>query len=439
MKIIDAIRPTSQTRLAFVGAGGKMEAIVRLAEQISGPVLVATSTHLGVDQSIGEGRRFMVRTREDLALLRDPLQDGVTLVTGSEADGKWVAGLPFVLLEEVNEIAHSHNLPLLILTDGSTQKALEAPIEHEPEIPEFVDTVIVMTGLNGLGQPLSEATVHIPERFGKMLGLKLGEAVTSQALLKVLTHPEGGLKNIPPDARRMVFLDQANTPEKAAVARGMVKPLQEVFEVVLVGDMAQQQDELKAAFVRVAGVVLAAGESTRMKTPKQLLEWQGQPFVRVAAEKARKAGLDPVVVVAGAYRELVEEAVGDLVIDLVHNPEWKAGQSTSVKAGIDALPEGIGAVIFFLVDQPKIPVNFIETLLDTHTRTLASIVAPMVDYQRNNPVLFDRVTFKDFSAIEGDAGGRQIFSKHQVTWVPWVDSSVFIDVDTMEDYHKLNE
>jgi molybdenum cofactor cytidylyltransferase len=411
----------------------------RLADQISGPLLVTTSTHLGVDQTTQVDKHYVIQTREDFSPLRGGLQDGVTLVTGGDGDRKRTGGLSLELLDELNDIAHSLDVPMLIEADGSRRKPMKAPAEHEPPIPGFVDTVIVLAGLSGLGQPMDNAWVHRPEIFERLSGLTIGETVTPQALVKVLTHPHGGLRNIPAGAHRIVLLNQADTEKSAANARGMVKALQKAYDVVIIGDMVQHQVEVMAAYVKAAGVVLAAGESKRLGTPKQLLEWEGKPFIRVAAEKALKAGLEPVVVVTGAHQNAVEQEIRDLEVDLVHNPKWKEGQSTSVRAGLNSLPEGVGAVIFFLVDQPKVPVNFIETLVDTHARTLAPILVPMVDHKRNNPVLFDQITFKDFSDIEGDAGGRQVFSRYQVTWVPWVDSSVFLDVDTMEDYQNLTE
>jgi molybdenum cofactor cytidylyltransferase len=257
--------------------------------------------------------------------------------------------------------------------------------------------------------------------------------------VNVLVDESGGLRNIPKGARRIAFLNQVDTPHQAGIARGMVKPLQTAYDVVFIGRMLDRQDEIKAAFVKVAGVVLAAGGSTRMGTSKQLLEWEGQPMVRLAAEKALRAGLEPVIVVTGASHEEVRRAIGDLQVQVVYNPNWERGQSTSVKAVFNSLPDSVGAVIFFLVDQPKLSVIFIEALIETHTRMLAPIVVPMVDYMRGNPVLFDRITFQDFSDIEGDVGGRQIFSRYPLTWVTWVDSSIFVDVDTMEDYDALFE
>jgi molybdenum cofactor cytidylyltransferase len=439
MKLVDAVRSQSNSRIAIVGAGGKTTTLFRLAEQISGPVILTTSTHLGVDQVGQADHHYVIERRDDLSLLREAIGEGVTLVTGGEGERKRTSGLTFELLDELNDIAHSHNVPLILEADGSRRKPLKAPAEHEPPIPAFVDTVIVVAGLGALNKPLNQDWVHRPEQFERLSGLKIGETITPQAVVNVLVDENGGLRNIPKGARRIAFLNQVDTPQQAGIARGMVKPLQKEYDVVFIGRMLDAQDEIKAAFVRVAGVVLAAGGSTRMGTPKQLLEWEGQPMVRAVAEKAIKAGLDPVMVVTGASHREVVGAIDDLRVQITRNIDWEMGQSTSVKVAINSLPDDIGAVIIFLVDQPKVPVRFIETLIDTHARTLAPIVVPMVDHMRGNPVLFDKSTFEDFSDIEGDVGGRQIFSRYSLTWVPWVDSSVFADVDTIDDYDALFE
>jgi molybdenum cofactor cytidylyltransferase len=79
----------------------------------------------------------------------------------------------------------------------------------------------------------------------------------------------------------------------------------------------------------------------------------------------------------------------------------------------------------------------LRSLVDLHASTLAPLAAPMVDGRRANPVLFDRRTFPDLLALEGDTGGRSLFSKYQPVWLPWLDSSLVLDVDTQEDYERL--
>jgi molybdenum cofactor cytidylyltransferase len=439
MKLVDAIKPQSHTRLAIVGAGGKTTVLFRLAKQITGPVIITASTHLGFDQVEQVDHHYAVRRRNDLSPLRKKIEDGVTLVTGVEGTRKGTDGLSFGLLEELNAIAYSHDVPFLIVADSSRGKPLKAPAKHEPLIPDFVDSVVVLAGLSGLDKPLNPDWVYRPERFEHLSGLKIGDTITLQAIVNVLIDECGGLKNIPKGARRIAFLNQVDTHQQAGMAKGIVKFLQKAYEVVFVGSMLDNGNEVEAAFVRVAGVILAAGGSIRMGTSKQLLQWEGQPLVRVAAEKALKAGLDPVLVVTGAFSQEVQQAVEGLEVQIVQNPDWEKGQSTSVKTGITSLPDSARAVIFFVVDQPKLPIGLVDALIDTHARTLAPIVVPMIDHKHRNPVLFDKITYKDLSKIKGDMGGRQIFSRFPLTLVPWLDSSVLADVDTMEDYEKLIE
>jgi molybdenum cofactor cytidylyltransferase len=99
--------------------------------------------------------------------------------------------------------------------------------------------------------------------------------------------------------------------------------------------------------------------------------------------------------------------------------------------------DGVGGAIFLLADQPQITPSIIRALMEKHAEGLFPIVAPMVVDRRANPVLFDRVTFPDLMGIEGDVGGRAIFHKHRVEYLPWHDESLLMDVDTLEQYQRL--
>jgi molybdenum cofactor cytidylyltransferase len=157
------------------------------------------------------------------------------------------------------------------------------------------------------------------------------------------------------------------------------------------------------------------------------------------AETAVQSGLSPVYVVVGAAADQVEAVLDGLDVEIVHNPDWAEGQSTSLIAGVNSLETETQAVVMMLVDQPQIPHALVETLVEAHANMFSPIVATMVDHHRGNPVLFDRATFKHLAAIEGDAGGRQIFSKFRVHYVPWLDSRIALDVDTWEDYQQLKD
>ena len=187
----------------------------------------------------------------------------------------------------------------------------------------------------------------------------------------------------------------------------------------------------------VAAVVLAAGGAHRYGELKQLLDWNGQPFVRKVANTALEAGLSPVIIVTGAQHDVVRQAVVDLPVKVVYNPDWQKGQSTSVKAGLMALPPQCMANIFLLADQPQIPARLLRSLVEVYTKTTFPVIAPQVKGHPANPVLFDHSTFPDFEKITGDMGGRALFERYPPHLIPWPELSIALDVDTTSDYRNL--
>ena len=134
----------------------------------------------------------------------------------------------------------------------------------------------------------------------------------------------------------------------------------------------------------------------------------------------------------------MENAIRDLDVKIVRNESWQSGQGLSIVAGVRALPEKIGSAIFLLADQPQIGADVIHALIETHAQNLPAILAPLVlEEKRANPVLFDRVTFPDLLQLTGDVGGRAIFDKHHVEYLPWHDDILLLDVDTPDDYERL--
>lgn len=436
-------------RLALVGAGGKSTALFELARQLPPPVLLTSTTHLAEEQLQLADQHFYIEGPEDLAVLVRALPGGVTLLTGRGDEIRRTGGLPGPALERLLDLADERDAPLLIEADGARMLPLKAPAGHEPAIPDFANTVVVVAGLSALGKPLSSEWVHRPERFQELSGAAGGEEITLEMIERVLLHPAGGLKNIPEAARRVVLLNQADTLELKEQGRLLANRLLAAYHTVLVASLkpgglpsgVRAPDSLEAgvhrAYEPVAGIVLAAGESRRYGTPKQLLSWQGEPFVRRVAQTALDSGLSPVMVVSGAYTSQIRQALGNLPVILVHNPDWMEGQSSSVKAGLRALPPEAGAALFLLADQPQVPKDLILSLLENHAGNLMPIVAPQVAGRRANPVLFDCTTFPALMELEGDVGGRPLFSRYPVAWLPWDDPRLLLDVDTPEDYHRL--
>jgi len=427
--------------VSFVGAGGKTTALFQLAREIAKhhSVIVTSTTHLGVWQIPLADRHVVAKNLDDLNNF--PLE-GVILVTG-EIEDERTKPVSEPILNWLHENSKLRDILLLIEADGSRQNSLKAPAAHEPPIPEFTDIVVVVAGLGTLGKPLTDEFVQRAEIFSRLSSLQLNQAVTPDAVIRMLTHPLGGLKNIPPHARRVALLNQADTPELQSIGGRMAQELLAHFDSVIVGTLEHSNLQ---TFEHCAGIILAAGKSTRFGAPKQLLDWKGKPFVRQVAETALQAGLWPVVVVTGFYAADVESALDGLPVEIVRNPEYPQGQSTSIRAGIQTLlppppySGKVGAAVFLLADQPQIPVDVIRALVESHGQKMQAILAPLVlEDRRANPVLFDRDTFSDLMQLTGDMGGRGIFDKHRVEYLPWHDEILLFDVDKPDDYQKLKE
>ncbi len=439
MNLLKALRATQDLQAAFVGAGGKTTAMFQLARQLEPPVLVTASTHLAVGQLALADRHVTVRSVSEIQAALDDLSAQVVVFTGPTGPDGRTSGLDQTELDVLHRFASERQIPLLVEADGSRQLPLKAPAPHEPAIPAWSNLVVVSAGLSALGRPLDEGSVHRFERFARITELSSGERITPEAVVRALASVEGGLKNIPLKARKVALLNQADTEELQRIASGIAGPLLVSYDAVLIASLQNPSEPVAQVYEPAAGIILAAGGSERFGRPKFLLDWHGQPFLRRIAETALFAGLDPVVVVLGSVVTAASESLRGLPVNLVINPIWQEGQSSSVRAGLAALPANTGSVLFLLADQPQITPELLRALLDTHRHNLSPLVAPFIGDRRATPVLFDRSTFVDLMELRGDTGGRAVFQNHAMQRLPWNDESLFLDVDTPEDYQRLLE
>ncbi|NID10955.1 nucleotidyltransferase family protein [Fibrivirga algicola] len=184
----------------------------------------------------------------------------------------------------------------------------------------------------------------------------------------------------------------------------------------------------------IGTLILAAGESSRLGQPKQLLEKNGQPLVRHMAQLAHDLNTGPVVVVVGANAEPIKEALHDIQVRILPNPDWKTGMASSLRVGVELLEKTFPeAILVLLTDQPYVSRALIEQLIETATSTHKGIIASEYGDTLGVPVLFRPEFFEALKSLEGDTGARKLVQKHpdDVAGVPFEQGA--IDLDTPED------
>jgi molybdenum cofactor cytidylyltransferase len=188
-----------------------------------------------------------------------------------------------------------------------------------------------------------------------------------------------------------------------------------------------------------AAIILAAGGSSRLGFPKQTLLFKGNTLLEIAIDAALKAKCDPVVVVLGANKEVIEPGIKDKEIIILHNENWAEGMGTSIKAAIGHL-ENIGEVkqvIIMLCDQPFVSRALLGSLIYKRQQNDSKIIACIYQDAIGVPALFDRFLFPELLSLKDNEGAKKVIKAHpeQVATVPFEKGGV--DIDTVADYENL--
>ncbi len=185
----------------------------------------------------------------------------------------------------------------------------------------------------------------------------------------------------------------------------------------------------------IAAIILAAGRSTRMGSNKLLEELDGKALVRHVADAALGSIARSVWVVTGHEGESVRARLDGLGIRFVHNPDFALGLSTSLKAGVMALPAEAKGVVVLLGDMPRVTSEVINSVIQAFEAQPQAIAAvPVYQGEWGNPVLLSRSLFGAVAALQGDAGARKLLNGRagEVFEVPVSNDAVLIDLDTPE-------
>lgn len=198
--------------------------------------------------------------------------------------------------------------------------------------------------------------------------------------------------------------------------------------------MRRTAAEGRGAYRLIAGILLAAGLSSRFGRQKLLEPWHGEPLLRHAARSWIEAALSPVVVVLSRDRRL-SNALADLAVERVENPAPERGISSSIALGLHALGEDVSSVLIGVADQPHLSADGLRRLMAAFQA--GRIIVPRYDDHRGNPVIFDRGFFPELLALDGDRGGQQIVGRHAADVIEVrLPAIMGEDVDRPEDWPR---
>jgi molybdenum cofactor cytidylyltransferase len=193
---------------------------------------------------------------------------------------------------------------------------------------------------------------------------------------------------------------------------------------------------------KCAIVILAAGISSRLGSPKQLLSYKGQNLLRFSVDAALETGCQSVFVVLGANSDLIRRELKDKPVIIIENTGWEEGMASSIRWGLENIMNTIlrpDCVIFMVCDQPYVNSSLLLNLLEKRQETGMPIVASSYEDKIGTPALFHKSLFPALMELTGDKGARKLIADHpeKVATVSFPEGKT--DIDTVSDYELLKK
>jgi molybdenum cofactor cytidylyltransferase len=189
---------------------------------------------------------------------------------------------------------------------------------------------------------------------------------------------------------------------------------------------------------KITAIILAAGESRRMKTPKMLLPFQGKTIIEKVIETVISSKIRDIIVVVGAVKEKLTGLVEKFPVTICYNENYAEGMLSSVKCGIGYLAPDTDAVMVFLGDQPMVPLEVVDSVIDSFISSKKRLVLPVYEGKRGHPLLISSSFLTEIENIGKETGLRQLLIKFpgDIFEVESKNSAILKDIDTEEDYQR---
>lgn len=192
---------------------------------------------------------------------------------------------------------------------------------------------------------------------------------------------------------------------------------------------------------KLAVLLLAAGSSSRMGVPKQLLKWNNTTLLQHTINTVKQIKQDEVALVLGANFENIKSKIDTTELTVIYNENWEKGLGNSIACGINQIIKSvqqIDNVLIMLADQPLIDSNYLNEMIETQLLNPDKIICTSYQNKRLGvPAIFNKIYFKELSELNHDKGAKDLLNKNSDNILFLDGTYVISDIDTMEDYEAL--
>ncbi|HHU85710.1 MAG: nucleotidyltransferase family protein [Pelotomaculaceae bacterium] len=189
----------------------------------------------------------------------------------------------------------------------------------------------------------------------------------------------------------------------------------------------------------ISAIILAAGLSSRMGIPKQLLKLGGKTMIGIVTENVLASRVDEVLVVTGHMEQEIRAVIGELPVKVLFNSNYVQGQGTSLALGVGAINANASAFLVFMADQPLISASLINMVIDEFKKRSCLALRPVYQGKPGHPVILDCALRAEAAALKGDEGLREVLKQlgSKVEYLPVQDEAAIFDIDTPETYEMF--
>ena len=426
--------------LSVVGGGGKTSLIFRMMEELTAAgkkVLITTTTHMAYEPD-----RPFAEDGDMISIKQNLEEYGYTIAASLDREKRKIGALSEEKLKEIKVLADV----MLIEADGAKRYPLKVPASWEPVIWGQTDLVIAVAGMDAAGKPIQEVC-HRPENVADFLGKEAEEKLTEEDIVRIVLSTEA-LRKCVNGREYRVLLNKADIPGKSQAAESIADRLEEQGIHAAWGSLREKEyyicgkseterkraAQMPSKRVKLALIMLAAGNSRRFGSNKLMYEVDGVPMyqrtlrmLQKAAERIPDSRI--VVVTQPQYSEIID-VVKETGAEVLFNPKPERGIASSMQIGLE-IAKDADACLFTVSDQPWLTAETIIALYDAFQSENKGMACTVWGEKTGNPCIFSKKYYRKLMEITGDKGGKQIIKRYpeDVTYLKISDEREQQDVD----------